>query len=182
MSLRIACAVLISLAGPASAGDTPSVQEIVDKLRPAPVAGYSLQMRGVVVEGAAAQPAGGTRAPGPHTGAEHIPLKTFLSPSALGARRYQQRCKCRVKRPPDRNDRLAARIAFATAQPWFQINDASSRRQPQAVEQRAWRDQRIMAARGALEFPKVAGAKVLDASGVKRHHRPSGVADLFFDA
>src|SRR5437868_6094445 len=28
------------------------------------------------------------------------------------------------------HDRLAARIAFPTAQPWFQINDASSRRQP----------------------------------------------------
>jgi len=71
------------------------------------------------------------------------------------------------------------RAALAAAQPWFQIEHASSRRQPQAVEQRGWRDQRIMAARCALEFHEIAGAKVLDPRGVEGHHRPIRVAGLF---
>jgi len=49
------------------------------------------------------------------------------------------------------------RIAFPAAEPWFQISDASSRREPQPVEQRARRDQRINAARGVPEPHEVAG-------------------------
>jgi hypothetical protein len=64
------------------------------------------------------------------------------------------------------------RTSHSAAHSRFKIKHKSSRRQPQPIEQRAWRYQHVVAARDALEFQEVAGAKVLNPSGIEGHHRP----------
>src|SRR5262249_3002268 len=59
------------------------------------------------------------------------------------------------RRPPDRHDRLTARVALSTAQPWFQIKDERVWRQPWPVKQRTWRDQHVLAACDAFDARKV---------------------------
>src|SRR5437763_16732928 len=61
--------------------------------------------------------------------------------------------------PLNRHDHLAARVALSAAETRFQIEHGIIRRQPQPVEQRAWRDQHVVAARGALEADELNAAR-----------------------
>jgi hypothetical protein len=79
-----------------------------------------------------------------------------------------------TRSPPNRHNRLPLRVALSAAQARFQIEHGGIRRQPQSVEQRAGRDQHIVAAGDALDPHEVTWAKVLDPSGVEGHHRPNG--------